>query len=84
MTAGIPNVYCGGVKKKRLLPVNRNIKRLRELQRITQTEFARRVNEHKSVVCHWEMGRYSPTTTKLPIVARELGVSVDELLRRVA
>lgn len=72
------------MKKKRLSPVSVNIRRLRLAKGITQLELGRRVGEHKSVISHWERGRYSPTARKLPTVAKELDVTVDQLLARMA
>jgi len=70
--------------KKRLPPLNANIKRLREALHLSQVELGKRVNEGKDVICHWEKGRYSPTASKLPLVARALGVTVDALLTKRA
>jgi transcriptional regulator with XRE-family HTH domain len=72
------------VKKKRRHPVSANIKRLRLALDLTQEELGKRVREHKSVISHWERGRYAPTTVKLPLVADALGVTIDALLSKQA
>ena len=84
MTCGRPGIYCGEVKKKRHPPVHANIRRLRTAKGLSQEEFGKRVGgEHKSVISHWERGRYLPTTAKLPLIARVLGVTIDDLLTKV-
>ena len=83
MTCGRAKVYCGRVKKK-LRPVHTNIRRLRDALGLSQKELGDLVNEHKSVISHWERGRYSPTAAKLPLLARGLKVTVDELLSKRA
>lgn len=56
------------------------IKRLREEQGLSQTEFATRLGLKRQTVNGWESGRYSPTLSKLSDVARVLGITVDELI----
>lgn len=72
--------------KKRRQPVSlsANIRRLREKLDLTQGELGKRVGEHKSVISHWERGKYSPTAAKLPGLASALNVTVDALLTKAA
>lgn len=56
------------------------LKQIRESKRISQKELANKLGITESAVCHWEAGRYLPTTDKLQQIAKTLGVTIDELL----
>lgn len=57
------------------------IKTLREAQALTQAELAHRLGVTPKAVSKWETGRGLPDISLLQPLARELGVSVIELMR---
>lgn len=56
-----------------------NLKRLREIANLTQTELAEILCVSQGVVSFWEIGRNMPEASKLPSIARVLGCTVDDL-----
>lgn len=56
------------------------VKELRERRRMTQAELAQKLGVSDKAVSKWETGRGYPDITLLEPIARELGVSVAELL----
>lgn len=54
--------------------------RLREQNRISQSELAERLNVSRQAISRWEGGRTSPTVDTLKVLAKIYGVTVDWLL----
>lgn len=67
-----------------MLPINRNIGRLRLQLGIEQDELGAKLGLSKSAIDKWEHGYSTPHIERLPRVAELLGVSVDELLAEAA
>jgi transcriptional regulator with XRE-family HTH domain len=63
--------------------VGQNVKRIREEQRYTQTEIARRCGVTPAAISGLEHGDFAPSTPLLVKLARALDVSVEELLAPV-
>jgi putative transcriptional regulator len=63
--------------------VGQNVKRIREEQRYTQTEIARRCGVTPAAISGLEHGDFTPSTPLLVKLARALDVSVEELLAPV-
>lgn len=59
-----------------------NIKKAREKAGITQQELAKQLGIGQSTVAMWETQRALPRADKLPALAKLLGCTVDELLRK--
>ncbi len=59
------------------LMIGRNIKRLREEQRITQQQLADALNITYQAVSKWECGMTLPDVTSLPMIAEYFCVSID-------
>lgn len=57
------------------------IMELREAAMMTRAEFAERVGVSVVAVFKWEHGYAVPLADKLPLIARTLGVRIDELYR---
>jgi transcriptional regulator with XRE-family HTH domain len=64
--------------------VGQNVKRIREEQRYTQTEIARRCGVTPAAISGLEHGDFTPSTPLLVKLARALDVSVEELLEEPA
>ena len=60
--------------------VGQNVKRIREEQRYTQTEIARRCEVTPAAISGLEHGDFTPSTPLLVKLARALDVSVEELV----
>lgn len=56
-----------------------NLKRLRERNKWSQVDLAKRLGVSQSTLGMWEAGRNKPTYTTLIRIANEFGVSVDAL-----
>ena len=54
---------------------------LRKGKRLTQSELAEKLNISNKAVSRWETGEGYPEITILPTLAKELGVTIDELLK---
>lgn len=61
-----------------------NIKKMREIKGITQIELAKLIDVPQSTIASWETGRALPRAEKLPMIAKALGCSVDDLLKQEA
>ena len=59
-----------------------NIKKMREIKGITQIELAKLIDVPQSTIASWETGRALPRAEKLPMIAKALGCSVDDLLKQ--
>ena len=60
--------------------VGQNVKRIREEQRYTQTEIARRCGVTPAAISGLEHGDFIPSTPLLVKLARALDVSVEEIV----
>ena len=59
-----------------------NVKGLRDCRNkmdLTQTELATLLGVHQSTVADWETGKKYPTGDKLPLIAKALNCTIDEL-----
>lgn len=56
-----------------------NIKKKRIEKGLTQIEFAKQVGVLQSTVAMWETKRTNPMISKLPVIAKVLGCSIDDL-----
>lgn len=56
-----------------------NIKFFREREGMTQAELAERVFVDQSAVSNWEQGKYPPRRRLLPLIAKALNCTVEEL-----
>jgi putative transcriptional regulator len=61
--------------------IGENVKRIREEQRYTQTEIARRCGVTPAAISGLEHGDFRPSTSLLARLAEALDVSADELLK---
>lgn len=57
-----------------------SIKRQREKANINQVDLARKVGVTQGMVSQWENGDFMPRADKLPLIAKTLKCTVDELL----
>lgn len=62
-----------------MITVN-NIKWLRHQAGLTQQQFSQQVNISQQAIAKWETGKSMPRADKLPVLAKVLGCSVDQLL----
>ncbi|MFW7526647.1 helix-turn-helix transcriptional regulator [Vibrio ostreicida] len=60
--------------------LNENIKRLREEKGVTQADMGKSVKASAKTVMNWESGKTEPKASELVLIARKLGVSVNEIL----
>ena len=59
--------------------LNINIKKKRIEKGLTQIEFAKQVGVLQSTVAMWETKKANPMVSKLPVIAKVLGCSIDDL-----
>ena len=59
-----------------------NIKEAREKAGLTQQDLANELGVGKSTVATWETQKSLPRTDKLPALAKILGCTIDELLKK--
>ncbi len=52
---------------------------LRKAAKLTQKEFAERLNTTRSTVAMWETGKSQPRADKLAEIAKLLGCTIDQL-----
>lgn len=57
------------------------VKEIRELRNMTQAELAEALGISRTTVSMWETGDSLPRADKLPLLAKILDCTVDELLR---
>jgi len=62
-------------------PIHGRIAELREKKKLTQEQLAKEIGVHVTAVSHWETGFARPDMGRLPVLAKALGVSVDQLIR---
>ncbi|OEF80595.1 transcriptional regulator [Vibrio splendidus 1F-157] len=60
--------------------LNENIKRLREEKGVTQLDMAQAVGASTKTVMNWESGQTEPKASELVMIAKRLGVSINEIL----
>ena len=59
-----------------------NIKEVREKAGLTQQDLANELGVGQSTVAMWETQKSLPRTDKLPALAKILGCTIDELLKK--
>ena len=59
----------------------KNIIKLRKKNNLTQLQLAQRLNVSDKTISKWEMGRGYPEMSTLPLLAEELGVTIDSLFK---
>ena len=59
-----------------------NIKEAREKAGLTQQDLANELGVGQSAVAMWETQKSLPRTDKLPALAKILGCTIDELLKK--
>ncbi len=59
-----------------------NIKKAREKAGLTQQDLANELGVGQSTVAMWETQNSLPRTDKLPALAKILGCTIDELLKK--
>ena len=62
------------------MTIGETIQRLRTKRRLSQEQLAELVGVSRQAVSKWELGDAAPEVDKLRALAREFGVTVDELL----
>lgn len=55
------------------------IKKLRCINRLTQLQLAKEINVDRSTIAKWETGSSKPNVNKLPIIAKVLNCSINDL-----
>lgn len=63
--------------------MHKKIKNLREQAGITQEEMAKHFGVDRSAIAKWETGCAKPSVDKLPLLAKLLGCTIDELYKEV-
>ena len=63
------------------MSVGHNIREARMHVPMSQRELADKLGVTQGVVSQWEIGNKFPRTRMLPKLAKELGCSIEELLR---
>lgn len=67
------------LKKKLSANIAENIKKYREMKKMTQQEVAEKAGLHLTYLNHLEAGKYHPSTFTLWKIAKVLKVSIDSL-----
>ena len=60
--------------------LSENIKSYRKKHNLSQTEFANRLHVTKQAVSKWETDRGYPDSSLIPVIAKELGITIDSLM----
>lgn len=60
--------------------LSENIKTYRKKHNLSQSEFAKRLYITKQAVSKWETGKGYPDSALIPLIAKELGISIDTLM----
>lgn len=60
--------------------ISKNIKKLRTAANITQQDLADRLNVTRQAVSSWENGKNQPDIQMLELLAKEFGVSLEEII----
>jgi len=72
--------YAAAMSKAARPPLAVRLAALRKDAGLSQVDLAKRIDTHASNIAFWELSGTAPRGEVLPALARELGVSVDELL----
>jgi transcriptional regulator with XRE-family HTH domain len=78
--AGIESVAIGKDEKAFFVQLGARIAQLRKEQGITQVQLAEWLNVSQQTVNAYEVGRRRMAVSALPIIAKLLGVSLEELI----
>lgn len=62
------------------MDVGKRIQRLRTEKGLTQEQFAKRLFVSRTAVSKWETGRGTPNIESLKMIAKEFGITLDDLL----
>lgn len=57
------------------------LKELREANGITQTQLASVIKVSQSAIAQWELNIAKPQADKLPLLAKVLGCTIDDLFK---
>lgn len=60
--------------------ISESIKKYRKKHNLSQSDFANRLHVTKQAVSKWETGRGYPDSSLIPVIAKELGISIDSLM----
>lgn len=69
-------------RKEMLSQIARNIRGLRQRQRMTQAQLANMLHVTPQAVSKWERGAAVPDIQMVLLIAMEFGVSTDDLLSK--
>jgi transcriptional regulator with XRE-family HTH domain len=64
----------------RMETISESIKKYRKKHNLSQSDFANRLHVTKQAVSKWETGRGYPDSSLIPVIAKELGISIDSLM----
>lgn len=67
------------LKKKLSLNIAENIRKYREMKKMTQQEVAEKAGLHLTYLNHLEAGKYHPSTFTLWKISNVLKISIDSL-----
>ncbi len=59
--------------------LNDNIRKFRDLRRLTQKEFSDRLNKSRNVISNWERGENSPDPDTIEQICKILNVTPNQL-----
>lgn len=59
--------------------LNENIKKFREMRRMTQKQFSEQLSKSRNVISNWERGENSPDPDTIEEICRILGVTPNQL-----
>lgn len=59
--------------------LNENIRKFRELRKLTQKQFADRLNKSRNVISNWERGENSPDPDTVEQICRILEVTPNQI-----
>lgn len=67
-------------EEMRLGKISESIKKYRKKHNLSQSDFAKRLHVTKQAISKWETGRGYPDPSLIPVIAKELGISIDSLM----
>lgn len=59
--------------------LNENIRKFRELRKLTQKQFAERINKSRNVISNWERGENSPDPDTVEQICKILEVTPNQI-----
>ena len=59
-----------------------NLKNIRKLHKLDQTQLSKEINVSAKTISHWETGYTEPSIAQLILLANYFDVSIDELVDR--